>query len=254
MFKVGLCSVTFRNLSVEEVIEAAKEAQIQGIEWGGDVHVPPGDLDNAKNVATLTKEARLEIVSYGSYYQLGDESEEASFETVLQTAEKLEAPAIRVWAGSKGSDVATEDDWQIVVKDARRIAGLAMEKRIRINLEYHGRTLTDTVESASRLMKEINHSNVSLYWQPALFETVEERADSIDKIMPWLTHVHVFHWEMTENERIVHPFSVGVSDWEKYISKLKNHDGVRYLMMEFVKDNRIEQFLEDVAVLKRLIK
>ena len=38
----GVCSVTFRALSVEEVAQLAASAGVQAIEWGGDVHVPPG--------------------------------------------------------------------------------------------------------------------------------------------------------------------------------------------------------------------
>ncbi|RDW16010.1 AP endonuclease [Oceanobacillus arenosus] len=254
MFKVGLCSVTFRNLSVEAVINAAKESQIQGIEWGGDIHVPPGNLENAEKVATLTKDAGMEIISYGSYYRLGDKTEEVPFQMILATATNLEAPAIRVWAGKLGSDEATEDDWQVVIKDARRIADLAKEKDIRINLEYHGRTLTDTVESATRLLKEINHDNVSLYWQPALFETVEERVNSIGKIRPWLSHVHVFYWEIINSNRVMYPFSEGVNDWKKYLAKLGNDNGVRYLMMEFVKNGSLEQFREDVETLRGIIE
>ncbi|MFC4025608.1 sugar phosphate isomerase/epimerase family protein [Oceanobacillus longus] len=252
MFKIGLCSVTFRNLPVEEVIRAAKEAEIQGIEWGGDIHVPPGNLEQAETVAALTEDAGMEVTSYGSYYRLG-ETEDASFETILQTAVKLKAPSIRVWAGRKGSNEVTETDWRTIVEDARRIGDLSKERDIQINLEYHGRTLTDTVQSATRLMKEINHENISLYWQPALFETVEERKNSINQIKPWLTHVHVFHWKIIDGSRIVYSFSEGTNDWKGYLAELEKDDGVRYLMIEFVKGDRVEQFWDDVGVLKGLM-
>lgn len=253
MFKVGLCSVTFRDLSTQEVVEIAKRAKIQGIEWGADIHVRPGELKKAESVATLTKDAGLEVVSYGSYYRLGVQGQEISFETILETAVQLSAPAIRVWAGKTGSDQATEDNWAAVIEDAKRIGNLAAEQGIHINLEYHNKTLTDTVNSSIRLMREINHANVSLYWQPALFETVEERVQSIIEIKPWLTHVHVFHWELKFGDWIKHPFSKGVSDWEKYLRKLEKNNGSRYLMMEFVKDDSEEQLIEDVRILKPLI-
>ena len=46
--KTGLTSVTFRRKTQEEIVALAAQAQLDGIEWGGDVHVPPGDLPAAK--------------------------------------------------------------------------------------------------------------------------------------------------------------------------------------------------------------
>ena len=43
--KTGLCSVSFRKLTVEEIIAAVKDAGLDGIECGGDVHVPHGDVE-----------------------------------------------------------------------------------------------------------------------------------------------------------------------------------------------------------------
>ena len=38
----GLCSITFRDLSVDDVVALAADAGLAGIEWGADRHVPPG--------------------------------------------------------------------------------------------------------------------------------------------------------------------------------------------------------------------
>ena len=38
----GLCSITFRDLAVDDVVALAAEAGLAGIEWGADRHVPPG--------------------------------------------------------------------------------------------------------------------------------------------------------------------------------------------------------------------
>ena len=69
--KTGLTSVSFRKLSVDEVIDLAKKAKVDGIEWGSDVHVPETDVDGAIDVARKTREAGLEVLSYGSYFFLG---------------------------------------------------------------------------------------------------------------------------------------------------------------------------------------
>ena len=65
----GLVSITFRDLSPEEVVQVAVENGLEGIEWGGDVHVPHGNLAVAKKVARQTAEGGLKVASYGSYYR-----------------------------------------------------------------------------------------------------------------------------------------------------------------------------------------
>lgn len=249
MYKIGLCSVTFRHMTVKQVIETAKKSSISGIEWGGDRHVPPGSVERAEEVAKFMEQAKLETVSYGSYYRAGYDKNEFSFETVLDTAIELKAPAIRVWAGRLGSADADQHNRNKVVADIRRIADLATRHQITINLEYHARSLTDTPESAKRLMREIDHSNVYLYWQPAVGETIENRLKSIEIINPWLSHVHVFHWK--EIERL--SFEDGMGEWKQYLRQLEPREGTRYLLMEFVKNDDPEQFYHDVKNLKSLI-
>ena len=61
MIRPGLCSVTFRSLPVEEVVRHAASAGLEGIEWAGDAHVPPGDLDAATHARTVTEEAGLAV-------------------------------------------------------------------------------------------------------------------------------------------------------------------------------------------------
>jgi len=251
MYKVGLCSVTFRNLSVEDIINVSTQAGLAGIEWGGDVHVPPGDISHAQKVATLTEQAGLEVVSYGSYYRVGDrKNDEATFETILETAIALKASAIRVWAGTLGSEEADDIYRNQVVEDAKRIGSLAEQKGVSIHFEYHGNTLTDTKESAVQLMKEVDRPNVYIYWQPAVGLPVEDRLESIRGIRPWLSHVHVFHWEITDRL----PFKTGLEEWRTYLQALKEDHKNRYLFMEFVKDDSVDQFLEDASRLKEIVK
>ena len=45
--KIGLVSVSFRGLAPEAIIDLAAECGLGGVEWGGDVHVPCGDLRRA---------------------------------------------------------------------------------------------------------------------------------------------------------------------------------------------------------------
>lgn len=53
---ICLTSVTFRRMKPEEILRVAARAGIEGIEWGGDVHVPAGDLAAA---AACARSARM---------------------------------------------------------------------------------------------------------------------------------------------------------------------------------------------------
>ena len=98
--KPGLVSISFRKLSWQDTLSLAKTAGLEAIEWGGDVHVPHGDVALAREVGEATRAAGLEVAAYGSYYRLGEPAPD--FSDVLASAKALGAPIIRIWAGSYG--------------------------------------------------------------------------------------------------------------------------------------------------------
>ena len=46
----GLVSITFRRLNPLEIVSLVAENGLTAIEWGGDIHVPPGKLKLARDV------------------------------------------------------------------------------------------------------------------------------------------------------------------------------------------------------------
>lgn len=249
MLKTGLLSITFRKLSCEEIVDLAAQAGLDGLEWGGDVHVPHGDVQQAERVKQMTERAGLSIAAYGSYYRVGTEhADQGLFEQVLASAEAMDAPTIRVWAGDLGSDKADEAWWNTVVSDSRRIADMAQQKGITVSYEYHGHTLTDTNASALRLLQEVNHPNIRTLWQPPVPQSFEERKEGLKQMLPWLTNLHVFQWQGTDRK----PLAKGEKDWLQYFEIASDQE--RYVMLEFVKDDRPEQFLDDARTLKQFVK
>src|SRR5689334_25420235 len=99
---LGVCSVTLRACSIDDVVAVAAGAGLECIEWGGDVHVPPGDLAAARHARQTTLAAGLRVASYGSYWRCSGD-----FGPVLATARELGAPRVRIWAGETGSADAT---------------------------------------------------------------------------------------------------------------------------------------------------
>lgn len=245
--KTGLTSITFRQLSVDEVIAVAKHVELAGIEWGGDIHVPAGNFDVAVEVRKKTEQAGLTVTSYGSYYRC----EEDDIRDIIGTADVLGAPVVRVWAGVKGSAETTSDDRAAVIMRLRRIADEASRKNITIALEYHVHTLTDTQTSAHRLLQEVNHPGLKLYWQPRPERTTEENCAELAAAFPFLIHIHLFHWlPLPDGTHDRRPLADGAESWKAYVKYAAGAGFKGFFLFEFVKGNNPEQLRQDASVLR----
>jgi len=221
---------------------------MRGIEWGGDVHVPHGDLVRAREVRELTQEAGLTVAAYGSYFRVAhSEDNGLPFQQVLDTALELGAPVIRVWAGTVGSAAADEPARQRVATDLRRIAEEAGKVGVQIATECHGGTLTDTVESATRLMVEVDHRNLYSYWQPLIHLDEADCVAGLQQLSPYLSHLHVYQWSTVKDRR---PLAEGAERWQKFLAMAAAVPGDRYAMLEFVMNDDPEAFKSDAATLR----
>ena len=251
MIKSGLVSVTFRALSPREIVDLVCQAGLDGIEWGGDVHVPHGDIAQAKAVRALTEEAGLQIPNYGSYYRVGHD-DTGPFEAVLETAVSLGAGTIRVWAGRLGSEQADADYRRTVVEDSQRIVDLADQADVTVAYEFHGNTLTDTYASTLALLKAVNRPSLRSFWQPPKGSEPQENLIGFETIAPWVTHIHLFSWELSVNgETIRLPLDEHTAQWLAYLDRIQTLPGDRFALLEFVRNDDPQQFLADAATLKR---
>jgi 3-dehydroshikimate dehydratase len=248
MIHSGLVSITFRQLAPREIVGLAVQAGLAGIEWGGDVHVPHGDLRQARLVHRMTQEAGLRIAAYGSYYRVGVEGT-GPFEPILDTAVELGAPLIRVWAGDRASADADAPFRARVVRETRQAADLAAGAGVAIAYEFHPRTLTDTGESARRLLEDVAHDNVGSYWQPPPGASVADNLAGLDAVLPWLRNVHVFTWHGTTGERM--PLADGEAGWMRVLRKVASTGRDHFAMVEFVRDDAEESLFRDAATLRR---
>lgn len=224
---LGLVSVTYRKLSPSDIIARAARAGLDCIEWGSDIHVPPTDLDHARRVGDMTREAGLTVSSYGSYYRLGAGQDFAPY---LEAAMALGAPVIRIWAGTQGSDqtdYATRTAW---AAEAKEVCRRAAEKGITVAFEYHHGTLTDTADSASSLIKAIDEPNCRLYWQPEFAKSRELLLSDLDKVAPWVDLCHVFQWNPDHSRR---PLADGLDVWREFLSRVPGWEE-KPLLLEFV--------------------
>lgn len=255
--KTGMCSISFRKLGLAEVTELVRRAGLDAIEWGGDVHVPPGNLSAAQRALRLTRDAGLQVSSYGSYYSpLDDAGIPQDFTPVLESALALETSAIRIWAGRRPSDEADEAYRNTLVETVRDAVEQAAPHRVRLAFEFHRGTLTDTNESTAALLQAVDHPGCRTYWQPPYLDPVEYRLAGLQLLREQVLNLHVFHWVVnpaapSPTEGIERrPLQEGAEEWGRYLAVPLRPDEEHFALLEFARDDDPDQLVRDAAVLK----
>jgi len=245
-----MCSVTFRALSPDSIIALAAETGIAAIEWGADVHVPPGRVELARQIAGNCADAGVRVSSYGSYVEAGIADHPVV--AVLESAAALGAATVRVWAGRRGvgSAQATPAAREATVDALQAVADRAAPMGLQIALEYHPRTLTDTAESTLQLIAAAGRSNLVSYWQPRPGIGLAESLTEISLLAGSLSHLHVFAWN-GNSERL----ALAAHD-ALWLARLRASreiampgSGPRVAMLEFVAADSVDAFRRDAATL-----
>ena len=259
--KTGVCSITFRQHSIAELVALVGKAGLDAIEWGGDVHVPLGDAVAAQEARRLTQEAGLEVSSYGSYYRVLDAAGDAvPFEPVLQTALELGTGTIRIWADSQGSEVCDPARLAKFTEALRIALDAARKQDVRLAVEFHGNTLADSNFATKTLLDGIDHPNLYTYWQPMYWVADPDyRFQGLELLSGRILNLHVFHWlfrpfvggwgENTDRR----PLSEGAAEWRAYLSAKLDPTIEHFALLEFVRQDSPEQFLSDAVVLKEML-
>lgn len=247
--KTGLTSVTFRKKTCEEVIAIAKENNLDGIEWGGDIHVPCGDIENAKRVGEMTRAAGLEVFSYGSYYWAGKDG----FDTVCQTAVALGASVVRIWSSHKPSCECTDEDYENVASKLRKVSDIAAKYDITVCMEFHNGTINDTGASSAKLLDLVNRENIRTYWQP-LYE-FEDNTRDIAALGEYVVNLHVYNWSYGKEGRptVRKLLSDNAEDWKSYIKTMRSHNCAHNYIIEFCLQDSDETFKADAEFLNNCI-
>ena len=252
MLKSGLCSVSFRKLKVDEIIKVCKKAKLDAIEWGGDVHVPVGNLKLAKSIGNKTRKNGLITYSYGSYFRSRDPKE---FKKISDTAKALGAKVIRIWAGEKPSKEFNEKEFKQLVKVINDCAKIANGNKQIICFEYHYHTYNDYRKSSLKLLKAINKKNVRTYWQPQYWDdqcskklNYKHNIDSIKALAPYVINFHVYNW-VGYTKR--YSLKLIKSEFKKYLSSSKNNG---YAYLEFFKNDDVKECYKDAKVLNEILK
>ncbi len=251
MFKAGFVSVSFRPNSVEEIIEAAKGANLDVIEWGGDVHSPAGDVETAKRIKTLSDASGIKLLTYGSYFRIGV-NPSADFAGVIESAVALGVDIIRVWGYKRTFTEYSSEEWQTVVNEGRAVAKMAEAAGMKVCLECHNGTVTENYECALKYIEAVGNPALRMYWQYNEKRDFEYNIASAHAIAPYAECIHVFNHDENGAKASL---SEGLEKWRKYLEIFVNESAKKEMpiLLEFMPDGKIETLKKEGAALHELV-
>lgn len=243
-FSTGLCSVSFRENSPEEIIRAAGAAGLDFIEWGSDVHAPYTDTEKLQNIAKLQREYGISTSSYGTYFRIGqtDISELCGY---IRAAKLLGTDMLRLWCGVKGSADTDAHEKKSLFDSCREAASIAESEGVVLAMECHMGTYTDTAETIVQLMNEVNSGSFRIYWQPNQYRTREENIRHINMTRDFVTVIHAFNWERDKR----YPLADATDIWCEYLSYIK---GEHTVLLEFMPHDDICELETEAAALRSI--
>ena len=245
VFSKGLCSVSFRNNTAEEILAACKNSGLSCIEWGSDIHAKCCDKDNLKYIAALQEKYGIFCSSYGAYFRLGtDNINELS--RYISAAKVLGTDILRIWCGDRQRELLTATENAFVVDEAKRAAEIACKHGAALCLECHNNTYTQTLDGALEIMESVCCENLKMYWQPNQFVNVDENVKYAKGISKYVINIHVFNWQGNEK----HPLCDGIEVWKKYLDCFEDN---KTLLLEFMPDGRIETLGAEAEALDGII-
>lgn len=242
-FKLGVASVTFRDKSISETVEIAKNAGVDYIEWGGDVHVKT--LDDAKNAKKLCDESGIKICSYGSYYRVGC-GDKSKWEEICLIADAMDASSVRVWLGEKDSQETTQTEYNRLFEDLKSICSVAQKYNLTVCPECHDNTYNNDTDAFLKIRKELKAENFKTYFQSRYFR-FDYDIDRIERTFEFIENVHVSYRDLVKEQRFRKKDKLYL---DRLLEKLleMNFDGV--ILVEFTKDSKEKHFLNDIKKLK----
>lgn len=242
-FNLGLCSVTFRKKSAEDIADIAKRAGIGYIEWGGDVHVKT--LDDAKKVKIICDKSGICISSYGSYFNSAD-YDESKWIDVCKITKEMGADSVRIWLGKKNSQITSEDEYSLILNNTKKMCDIAAEYGLTVCPECHDNTFNNNTDSVLRFIKDLNKDNFRTYFQSRYFRMAYD-LDRIDRTYEYIKDIHVSYRDL-KREQLFRKKDKNYIDTLMKKFREKSFNGI--VMIEFVDGASEKSFYRDAEKLK----
>jgi len=206
--------------------------------------------DEAKKIFDYAKKSNIEVCCLTSYYkdfvdpELRPETTK-QLKRVAEIASEMECPLIRCYGGVEPFTKAAQkiwfsDVWSLSVAGIREVAEYAGKLGVGIVIETHVGSLTMSVRDTARVIQDVGMSNVGMLFDYAWVETagVEHGAEAVRAAAPYIRHVHIKDWTMTNRFPIAKRSQLmgeGTVDWIPVLKELNKIGYSGYVCDEYEK-------------------
>lgn len=251
MLRGGISSVSYRNARAQDIITAAHNAGLGGIEWSADTHAPHGETERAEELMIATLRAGLTVSAYGSFYRMGPSTHQTLdfSESVLSCARRLQAPIIRVWA----TDIPGTP-LEALTQEAKRLADEAGRYGITICLEPHELSAISDYNRLAELVEMAAHPFFKACWAPLSSPGRTNSEEGITLLAPHIALIHVRNWTKSYARR---PLGENLDCWTRVVDALAERARRSVLdhwaLIEYLENESQETLNRETEALRALL-
>lgn len=245
---IGAAAWGFRDLSLEDQLQTAKELGFQSLELG--LSNAPRDIseDAGEDEIRSVKEAytrfgmKLFAGATGDELSSGNkeelEAQKIKLKKVIYQCSLIGIPYLRIFTGFTKNVDMNEEKWEFMTSAVNELAEFAKKNNVKLAIETHGAvemdrdgichidTVTTDPDSLRRILSEIDES-VLFVLDPANLAAVGQQ--NIERYFELLkeriAYVHMKNFRKTEQGALM-PSAVddGILDWKPLLPLLKKLD------------------------------
>ena len=201
-FQPSLFTKVLNDRPLDEAIEVTAQIGYDGIELMGREPHLSGDtsIERVEELAAKITDLGLDVPCLATYtgFYIGKTDEECEaqldeLERFCKFADVLGCDLVRHSPGGPPARDATKDDYAEAATWMRRAADLASDHDMRLGVEIHGHTITETADTTLKLLEMVDRANVGAIHDAGNMYLVgaDYGRQTVERLSDRLFHVHV---------------------------------------------------------------
>ena len=252
--RTALCTLTFGELPVEQVLDLARDHGLDAVEiWGKEPHM--GEAYDADRVARLRDAVAvrgLAVSALGSYVQPLVDDFDGKSRAALDIAAGLGTSIVRIWSGGGASKDVSDEVYAQTVERLQGLCPRAEDMGLTLAFEFHDNSITDNARSTLKLIGDVGCGSLKTYYQPSQREGADDPYEAAELLGPYVVNVHVQNWPKDGQGSGFR--RDGEVDYHRVTAILAKHGFDGCLEIEFVDEqDKIAALAADAAFLKELV-